>query len=261
MRILITNDDGIDAPGLAVLKDIADELCGPDGRVLTVAPVHEQSGNSHAVSFVNPMLVNRTDGDSLGVIGTPADCVLVGLHEFGLDDPPDLVLSGVNRGNNSGENAAYSGTIGAALEASLHGVRAIALSQYYGQSNRKLANPFEAARQYGATVVRTLMEAAPWRQPPYPVFYNVNFPPCAAAEVAGARAAPQGARVGNRFSVIPQTSPNGRNFMWIRSGRQDLRAEPGSDVEVNLENYISITPMRADMTDHDSLATIAPLFQ
>ena len=135
MRILITNDDGIDAPGLAVMQEIAAGVAGRDGIVTTVAPVNEQSGCAHSVSFVQPMMLTRRGRNSISVVGTPADCVLVGLHELQSEGPPDLVLSGVNRGNNSGENVLYSGTIGAALEASLHDVKAIALSQYYGPSN------------------------------------------------------------------------------------------------------------------------------
>ena len=259
MRILITNDDGIDAPGLAALQEIASELAGSDGRILTAAPVQEQSGTSHSVSFIHPMLFTRRGPDRIAVSGTPADCVLVGLHEFEQDGPPDLVLAGVNRGNNSGENAAYSGTIGAALEASLQGVKAIALSQYFGKGNRSLADPFESARHHGAAVVTSLLRDAPWGNDPYGLFYNVNFPPCSASEVAGVKAATQGARIGSRFSVSPQTS-FGRNYMWISSGQQDAPANPGSDVEANLSNFISITPMRADLTDHTALQAIAPLY-
>ena len=259
MRILITNDDGIDAPGLAVLQEIAVGLAGSGGRVLTAAPVQEQSGTGHSVSFIHPMLFTKRGPNRIAVSGTPADCVLVGLHEFEQDGPPDLVLAGVNRGNNSGENAAYSGTIGAALEASLQGVRAIALSQYFGKGNRNLADPFESAGRHGAAVIASLLRDAPWGSEPYGLFYNVNFPPCGASEVAGVKAATQGARIGSRFSVSPQTS-FGRNYMWISSGQQDAPANPGSDVEANLNNFISITPMRADLTDHAALEAIAPLF-
>ncbi|MCE2521660.1 MAG: 5'/3'-nucleotidase SurE [Rhodobacteraceae bacterium] len=260
MRILITNDDGIDAPGLSVLQEIASELAGEGGSVLTVAPAEEQSGTGHSVSFINPLMFSRRGPDSIAVSGTPADCVLVGLHEFEGDDPPDLVLAGVNRGNNSGENAVYSGTIGAVLEASLQGVRAIALSQYFGPSNRRLADPFEPARRHGRDVVASLLADAPWGDAPYGLFYNVNFPPCGASDVAGTKAATQGARLGTKFSVSPLVSPSGRNYMWIRTGRQDAPANRGSDVEANLGNFISITPMRADLTDHSALEAIAPLF-
>ena len=260
MRILITNDDGIDAPGLAVMQEIAAEVAGKDGTVTTVAPVHEQSGCAHSVSFVQPMMLTRRGRHCISVVGTPADCVLVGLHELQCEGPPDLVLSGVNRGNNSGENVLYSGTIGAALEASLHDVRAIALSQYYGPSNRTLDDPFEAARKHGAAIVSSLFENAPWGNSPYRLFYNVNFPPCGAGDVAGVKAATQGARVGTRFSVSPQKSPSGRNFMWVSTARQDASAAAGSDVAANLGNFISVTPMRADLTDRTALDEILPLY-
>ena len=119
MRILITNDDGINAPGLKVLEAIAREIAGKDGEVWTVAPAFEQSGVGHCISYVHPTLVSRLDPYRYTTAGTPADCVLAALHDILKDSRPDLVLSGVNRGNNAAENVLYSGTIGAALEAAL----------------------------------------------------------------------------------------------------------------------------------------------
>ena len=123
MRILITNDDGINAPGLEALADIAAEVAGPDGEVWTVAPAFEQSGVAHCISYVHPTLIAEMGPRRFAAEGTPADCVLAAIADVMKDAPPDLVLSGVNRGNNSGENVLYSGTIGAAMEGALQGVK------------------------------------------------------------------------------------------------------------------------------------------
>ena len=177
MRILITNDDGINAPGLKILSEIAGDIAGKDGEVWTVAPAFEQSGVGHCISYTHPMMMSQLDDRCFAAEGSPADCVLAGLHDVLNDQPPDLVLSGVNRGNNSAENTLYSGTIGGAMEAALQGIPAIALSQYYGPANAKADNPFEAAAKHGAAVVRRILDITPKDTVDYRLFYNVNFPP------------------------------------------------------------------------------------
>ncbi|MCR9126543.1 MAG: 5'/3'-nucleotidase SurE [Rhodobacteraceae bacterium] len=253
MRILITNDDGINAPGLRVLHSVATELAGRDGEVWTVAPAFEQSGVGHCISYTHPMMVSQMDDRRFAAEGSPADCVLAGLHDVMKDTPPDLVLSGVNRGNNAAENALYSGTIGGALEAALQGLPAIALSQYYGPANVDSENPFEAAAVHGAEVVRRILAITPEETADYRLFYNVNFPPVPAAGVKGFRIAPQGFRRNTRFGVEPHLSPSGRRFLWIKGGNQQEPTAAGSDAAVNLDGYVSVTPMRADLTAHDVL--------
>ncbi|MEO0829300.1 MAG: 5'/3'-nucleotidase SurE [Pseudomonadota bacterium] len=262
MRILITNDDGINAPGLAVLEDIAADVAGPDGEVWTVAPANEQSGVGHCISYTRPTMLSQLGDRRFALEGTPADCVMAGLHDIMADTPPDLLLSGVNRGNNSGENTLYSGTIGGAMEGALQGVRSIALSQFYGPGNSSLNNTFEASAQYGADVVRRLVEHGDWApKAGYGTFYNVNFPPVAAADVKGVRAVAQGCREGVRFGTVRHESPSGRLFLWVRGGRQDVTTAPGTDVAANLNGYVSVTPMRADLTDHDQISALATAFE
>ena len=260
MRILITNDDGINAPGLKVLDAIARELAGPAGEVWTVAPAFEQSGVGHCISYTHPMMVSEMGPRRFAAEGSPADCVLAGLHDVMKGAVPDLVLSGVNRGNNSAENALYSGTLGGAMEAALQGIPAVALSQYYGPDNIRAEDPFEAARQHGVAVLRRLLEADPAEQSGYRLFYNVNFPPVPAAAVKGVRVGPQGIREGTRFSVDPHLSPSGRRFLWIKGGDQRAPTAPGSDAAVNLQGYVSVTPMRADLTAADHLDQLARVF-
>jgi 5'-nucleotidase len=253
MRILITNDDGINAPGLAVLERIAADIAGPDGEVWTVAPAFEQSGVAHKISYTHPMMIARLGQRRYAAEGSPADCVLAGLYDVLQGARPDLVLSGVNRGNNAAENVLYSGTIGGAMEAALQGLPAIALSQYLGPGTQDLDDPFEAAASHGTGVVRALLDRARWDGGDYRLFYNVNFPPCAASAVKGMRAAPQGYRRDTHFGVESQISPTGRRFLWVKGGPQHTPSAPGTDAALNLEGYISITPMRADLTAHDAM--------
>ncbi|MEL7178965.1 MAG: 5'/3'-nucleotidase SurE [Pseudomonadota bacterium] len=250
MRILITNDDGINAPGLAVLTDIAHDIAGSKGEVWTVAPAFEQSGVGHCISYTHPTMIAELGQRRFAAEGSPADCVIAGLYDVLKDTPPDLILSGVNRGNNAAENTLYSGTIGACIEGALQGVRSIALSQFYGPDNAKLENPFEAAAVHGAATVRALLNDDLWDDADYKVFYNVNFPPAPAAAVKGMAATTQGFRLNTRFRAEAQTSPTGRKFLWVRGGPQHEPTAPGTDAAANLDGYISITPMRADLTDY-----------
>ena len=253
MRILVTNDDGINAPGLAVLEAVAAELAGPEGEVWVVAPAFEQSGVAHCISYTHPTMIAELAPRRWAAEGSPADCVLAGLHDVLRDARPDLVLSGVNRGNNSAENVLYSGTVGGAMEAALHGLRAIALSQYTGPATAALESPFEAAAAHGVATVRKLLDAGLWDDGDYRLFYNVNFPPLAAADVRGLRVGPQGFRPGVSFAVEAHLSPAGRRFLWVRGGRQDVPSAPGSDAALNLDGFISVTPLRADLTAHEAL--------
>ncbi len=262
MRILITNDDGINAPGLEALADIAHEVAGPGGEVWTVAPAFEQSGVGHCISYTQPTMIARLDDRRFAAEGSPADCVLAALHDVMRDSPPDLVLSGVNRGNNSGENVMYSGTVGGAMEAALQNLPAVALSQYMGPATMALDDPFEAARVHGPEIIRRLLAHGDWSaEDDYSLFYNVNFPACSAAEVKGTRAALQGRRRGSRFEVRPDTAPNGRRFFWVVGGSQTVPATPDSDVDLNMRGYISVTPMRPDLTCRDSLSDLYGVFE
>ena len=198
MRILVTNDDGISAPGLEVAEEIAASSPALAARSGSWRPPSSSPGVAHAVSYVRPMRLERLEPRRFAVEGSPADCVLAGLHEILKDGPPDLVISGVNRGHNVAEDTLYSGTVGGAMEAALHGVRAVALSQYHGPASAA-GDPFAAARAHGAALVRRLLEAAAWPSTPYAVFYNVNFPPVPADAVRGTRATFQGHRGGRHL--------------------------------------------------------------
>ena len=256
MRILITNDDGINAPGLATLQHIAEDIAGDPELVTIVAPAFEQSGVAHCISYAHPTLISKMGARRYAIEGSPADCVLAAVHVVMKDAPPDLILSGVNRGNNSAENAMYSGTLGGAMEGALQDIPSIALSQFFGPRNKDLNDPFESARAFGPDAVRKILAQDPGAQDGYRLFYNVNFPPVSAAETLSLRPAAQGKRPNTRFSAIEQTSPTGRSFLWAKGGDQQVPTAPGSDAAVNLQGYVSITPMRANLTDYDALSRL-----
>ena len=257
MRILITNDDGINAPGLQVLEQIATAIAGHGGEVWTVAPAFEQSGVGHCISYTRPMMLVELGPRRFAAEGSPADCVLAGLHDVMTGRPPDLVLSGVNRGNNAAENVLYSGTVGGAMEAALQGLPAVALSQYFGPGNRALPDPFETARVHGTTLLRRLLQDGLWDQRDYRMFYNVNFPPVASDGVLGTVVTRQGFRRDSSFVTEPHIAPSGRRFLWVVGSKQHEGTGPGTDAQANLDGYISVTPMRADLTAHDALADLA----
>ena len=245
MRILITNDDGITAPGLKVAEAIAAEIAGPEGEVWVVAPENERSGVSHAISYTTPTRLNRISDRRFAVDGYPADCVLVGLHKIMADVPPDLVLSGVNRGHNVAEDVVYSGTVGGAMEAALAGVPAIALSQFYSKDGP--VELFASATAFGAETVRSVLKM------PFPsgVFYNVNFPSKAPADVLGKQVCPQGIRAEATFDVVDHLAPNGREYQFYRHGTRNDSAPEGSDARLCHEGWVTISPLRADLTAVD----------
>lgn len=258
MRILITNDDGINAPGLKAMMDIARAVAGPDGEIWTVAPAFEQSGVGHMISYTHPTMIAELAPRSFAAEGSPADCVLAALSVIMNDNPPDLILSGVNRGNNAGENVPYSGTIGAAMEAALQGLPAIALSQYWSSYSIDAPDPFAAARHWGPQVIRALLEKGDWNgAQDYRLFYNINFPAAEPEAIKGVRVAAQGRRQGSHMRSEEQISPSGRRFLWARSGPQDVPATPGSDVDALMNGYISVTPLRADFTCHQSVSKLS----
>src|SRR5271156_6483907 len=184
MRILVTNDDGIHAPGLVSAEKIAHGL---SDDVWVVAPETEQSGASHSLTLTMPLRLREVEKKRFAVTGTPTDCVMMACAEILKDQPPALVLSGVNRGSNLADDVTYSGTIAGAMEGCALGIPSIALSQCYDEGNRH-AIDWSAGEAHGAETVRQLV-AAGW---PAGTLINVNFPGCAAASVKGVKVVPQG---------------------------------------------------------------------
>jgi len=249
MRILVTNDDGIMAPGLAVAEEIAAQVAGPDGEVWVVAPDNERSGVSHCISYTRPIRLTQIDERRFCVDGNPADCVILGIHHILKDIRPDLVLSGVNAGHNVAEDTAYSGTVGGAMEGAFQGVRAIALSQFYGPGDDAPVERFDPARAFGVAAVRKAL-ACPWGRD---VFYNVNFPAYRPDKVRGFTLAGQGRREGGVFDCVEYIAPSKRQFFWLSHRTANSSAASGSDAAAGDDGWITLTPMRPDLTARDLL--------
>jgi 5'-nucleotidase len=249
-RILVSNDDGIDAPGLALLERIAKEL---SDDVWVVAPELEQSGAGHSLTTRWPLRLREVAPRRYAVDGTPTDCVLLALKRLLRGRLPSLVLSGVNAGTNIAEDVTYSGTVAAAIEATLFGVPAIALSQEYRDRD---AVPWQTADAFAAEAVRRLV-ALPW---PAGSFYNVNFPAAPPALVPGFAVASQGKRtLGD--NLTEGRDPRGRDYYWIGPARASGAAEPGSDLAALAANRVSITPLHVNLTDVAALAALREAFE
>ncbi len=248
MRILLTNDDGYYAPGLAVLERIAASL---SDDVWVCAPAEEQSGAGHSLTLGHPVRARQHGPRRWSVRGTPTDAVMLAVGKL-LPGPPDLVLSGVNRGANLGDDITYSGTVSAAMEGALAGFRAIALSQVYAREGMADAVPFGAAEEWGERVLRPLL-ATP--QPPRSVI-NVNFPALPADDVRGIRVCRQGFHDYSRGSIVTGTDPRGYPYYWF--GLHPVEQSPGhdSDLEAIADGYISVTPLQLDLTDGAALAAL-----
>lgn len=249
MRILVTNDDGITAPGLLLAEEIAAEIAGPEGEVWVVAPDFERSGVSHAISYTSPMRMTRLAERRFTVDGYPADCVLVGVHTILKDNPPDLILSGINRGHNVAEDVVYSGTAGAAMEGGLNNVRSIALSQFYSAGPNRPDDLWDPARAWGLRAVRAVLQM-PFAEKS---FYSVNFPAVKPEAIRGMTVCPQGIRADATFEIVPYKAPNGRDFLFTRHTTANHSAPEGTDARLGLDGWVTITPLRPQLTAEDLL--------
>lgn len=244
-RILICNDDGIEAPGIKLLTRVAKSL---SRDVWVVAPEQEQSGASHSLTLHRPLRVRKLGPRRFAVDGTPTDCVLLAVNTVLEDKRPDLVLSGVNAGANMGEDVTYSGTIAAAMEASLLGLKAIALSQSIGDEGPAR---WATSAALAPKVIRRLA-ALPW---PRDSFFNVNFPNLAPEKVKGIIAAAQGGRkIGDH--LLQRLDPRGRPYYWIGPQRDEAHTRPGSDVRAVAEGNVAVTPIFLDLTNRKALAVL-----
>jgi 5'-nucleotidase len=249
MRILLTNDDGVFAPGLAVLEKIAREF---SDDVWIVAPAEEQSGAGHSLSLSRPVRLRQHDERRFSVSGTPTDAVMMALRKV-LPAPPDLILSGVNRGANLGDDVTYSGTVAAAIEGALAGIRSIAMSQVYAAEGMGDSVPFAAAEAWGAKVLAPLLDA------PFTPrsLININFPALDPQEIRGIRAVRQGFHDYARGSVVEATDPRGYRYFWFGLHGIEHTAGHATDLEAIQDGYVAVTPLQLDLTHDAALATLA----
>jgi 5'/3'-nucleotidase len=248
-RILISNDDGIEAPGIRLLEKIAREL---SNDVWVVSPEMEQSGASHSLTTRRPLRLNEIGKQRYAVDGTPTDCVLLAVKKLLRDKPPDLVLSGINGGSNVGEDLTYSGTVAAAIEATLLGIPAIALSQDYTDGGPV---PWETGEAFAPEVIRKLLDL----QWPEHTLFNVNFPPVPATKAKGYAMTSQGKRA-IADNLTEGVDPRGRPYYWIGPIRETGAAAPGTDVAALAENKVSITPIYLDLTNIPVLGALRKIF-
>ena len=252
-RILVSHDDGLDAPGIAALERVARGL---SDDVWVVAPETEQSGAGHSLSMHGPIRYHRRGPRHIAVRGTPTDCVLLAVKRFIPDRPPDLVLSGFNHGANMGEDVTYSGTVAVAMEGTLLGIRSMALSQHGGNGEPW---PWDTAEALAGDVIRRAC-AARWNRD---VLINVNVPSCPPDRVKGVRLARQGRRIGSsRFAenLVERVDPRGRPYVWI--GVEQVHGFDGTDTDLHAvaEGYIAVTPLCIDLTDQGTMTAMAGLF-
>ncbi|QWV94992.1 5'/3'-nucleotidase SurE [Geomonas oryzisoli] len=239
MKVLLTNDDGVHSPGLAALIARVSEVA----EVVVVAPDREQSAVSHALTLHHPLRAARIADNIYSVEGTPTDCVNLGIHSL-LSFRPDLVISGVNRGANLGDDVTYSGTVAAALEATLMGIPAIAVSLV----TRSAGDNFDAAAAFAAALAQTVHH----RGLPRDTYLNVNVPDLPADRLLPAQITRQGKR-SYEGTIVDKVDPRGRNYYWIGTVDLSFQDVPGTDFHAVSRGHVSISPLHIDLTNHAAI--------
>jgi len=252
MRILLTNDDGVHAPGLKVLEEIARQF---SEDIWICAPAEEQSGAGHSLTLTRPVRLNQLGERRFAVTGTPTDAVMMALR-WVMDSPPDLILSGVNRGANLGDDITYSGTVSAAIEGALAGIRAIALSQVYAREGMGDDVPFGAAREWGPRVLAPLIDVPLAER----TLININFPPLPPEKVKGIRVVRQGFHDYSRGSVVEGRDPRGYRYFWFGLDPIEHTLDHGTDLEAIEDGYVAVTPLQLDLTHYSTIGILAERF-
>lgn len=246
-RVLLTNDDGVLAPGIALLERIATALFD---EVWTVAPELDRSGVGHALTLSQPLRIREVAERRYAVDGNPADCVVCAVRSV-MPEPPDLVLSGINLGQNIADDVHYSGTIGGAMEGCFMGIRSIAVSQAYRWDGGRV--PFwETSETHLPDLLRSLVDL----DLPDGTFLNVNMPAVEPDAMRGVRVCHQG-RVKHDMHTEERQDGRGKPYHWLRFGRGAPAAQPGSDIAALKDGFASVTPLGTDLSNRDAFATVA----
>ena len=251
-RILVTNDDGINAPGLKAAVQIANAL---SDDIWVVAPMEEKSGASHSLSLTQPLRLIKKGKQKYAVTGTPTDCVMFATRHMLRDDLPELVLSGVNFGQNIAEDVSYSGTVAAAKEGTLFGIPSMALSQAISLDNRNKIR-FEVGVKHGPAIIRKLFKLD-W---PRDTLMNINFPDIEPDARCKVRITKQGKRDARILCLEERIDPRNNSYYWYDFKRESINAGRGTDIEAILEGDISITPLKMDHTDTGTKKMLSALF-
>jgi 5'-nucleotidase len=237
--ILVTNDDGIHSKGIIILAKALQEI----GNILVVAPDSEQSAVAHSLTLHRPLRVEKIKKNFYAVDGTPADCIHVGVNTI-LPQRPRLVVSGINKGGNLGDDIIYSGTVSAAFEGTLLGIPSFAIS-LVSRSHFK----FDVAARFALRVARYIMR----RGLPRNTFLNINVPNLDEKEIRSYRITQQGRLVHNGVGVVEKLDPRGRKYYWIGGGQMIFDKGRNTDVEAVSKSHISITPLNLDLTNYSSI--------
>jgi len=252
MKILLTNDDGVQATGLSVLRRIAAKL---SDDVWVCAPDTEQSAASRGVSLHNPVRLKKLEERVYSVTGTPTDSVIVAMKDLFADQKPDLVLSGVNRGQNLAEDVTFSGTVAGALQGMQMGVPSIALSLARGfQGANSL--PWDTAEAHGAKLIKRLISKG-W---PENCILSVNFPDTTVEGVKGVQITRQGHRDFQMSNIDKRDHPRGGYYYWLTYGAGRSNPPQGTDLRAIYDGYISVTPLHTDLTHTETLNNLQEAF-
>ena len=254
MRILLTTDDGVNARGLKVLESVARRF---SDDIWIVATPEEQSGAGHSLTLTPPVRLRRHDDRRFAVTGTPTDAVMLALAHIMKDSPPDVVLSGINRGANLAEDVTYSGTVSAAMEGALAGVPSIALSQAYSREGMGDTVPFAAAEVWAEKVLGPLLAFATAPK----TLINVNFPATPPEDVKGIRVVRQGIRDYGRLRIVQRTDPRGYDYYWFGLGPMVQTPSHSTDLEAIADGYVSVSPLHLDLTHEPSLVALGEKFE
>lgn len=249
MRILLSNDDGINAPGLKALEAVARQL---SDDVWIVAPELDQSGASHSLTLRDPLRVREISDKKFALSGTPTDCVLFAVSHLMKDKKPDLVLSGINQGGNMAEDITYSGTVAAAMEASLLDIPSIALSLCV--THGEVAK-WQTAEHFAPEIISSLVKA---KMSPYTLM-NINFPNVDISSIKGVKVSRQGKRH-YEDQLQEGIDPRGKKYYWVGIVDHDGSGEEGTDLDAVQKDYVSVTPLSLDFTHEKSLNQLSQIF-
>ena len=253
MRILLTNDDGIEAPGLNVLEEIARTL---SDDIWIVAPETDQSGAAHSLTLHEPMRCRSVARQKFAVKGTPTDCVIMGVRHLMADTPPDLVLSGVNAGQNIADDVTYSGTIAGAMEGTMLGIPSIAMSQAYPFTRGSLVK-WQTPLDLGPMLIRQCLDAG-W---PDDVLLNINFPDCDAGDITNTLITRQGKRDQGLINIEERRDTRGTPYYWFVLEEQTSNPANGTDLKAIYDGHISITPIGLNLTHSSTLDDLKQKFE
>ncbi|USG59878.1 5'/3'-nucleotidase SurE [Sneathiella marina] len=251
MRILLSNDDGFDAPGMEILRRIAEAL---SDDIYVVAPAKEQSGASRSLTLHDPLRINKFSDREYSVEGTPTDCVMMAMNYLFKDKQPDLILSGVNRGGNLGEDVLYSGTVAAASEGTLLGVRSVAISQCILDAE---VIHWDTAGDMAPQIISKLLET-PWGDD---VLMNINFPAVSKDDVSAVKLTSQGKRDLSNLSIDDRVDARGRDYFWL--GYRPSFGDPpvGTDLRAVVSQEVSVTPLKLNLTEQQLATRLSKVFE